>query len=149
GSGNDVLIGDAANNVLRGGGGNDLLYGNDGDDILLGDQGADRLIGGAGRDLLLGGLGADVLEGGAGDDLLVGGATRYDADVARLAALLCEWCRTDQTYQQRIDHLRNGGGLNVLNGRPVLLNEGASPVDDGLDVLTGGERQDWFWAAVT
>jgi Ca2+-binding RTX toxin-like protein len=148
GYGNDLLFGDAGNNILRGGPGNDTLYGYGGEDILIGDQGADSLVGGAGRDLLVGGTGADILKGEDGDDILVAGPLRYDADVTKLAAILAEWRRTDLTFQQRMDHLRNGGGLNVVGGVAVLLNPTNALDDDGVDTLTGGGGQDWFWGTV-
>ena len=46
GSGNDVLLGNAAANVLTGNDGNDSLIGRDGDDTLLGGVGNDLLDGG-------------------------------------------------------------------------------------------------------
>jgi serralysin len=62
GSGNDVLIGNAAANVLRGNNGADKLFGRDG---------ADQLDGGGGNDLLDGGAGADTMTGGKGGDTFV------------------------------------------------------------------------------
>lgn len=138
GLGNDTLYGDGANNILRGG---------DGDDLLYGGGGADQLFGGAGRDVLIGGLGADLLQGDGDDDLLIGGTTAFDADVARLAAILTEWSRRDQTYQQRIDHLVNGGGRNLVNGVLVSLTPTAVIDDSAVDSLSGGSGLDWFWAA--
>ena len=82
------------------------------DDVLVGDAGANMLSGGAGRDILIGGLGADQFDGGAGDDILIGGYTVYDSNTTALLALLQEWTRTDVEFAIRINHLRNGGGLN-------------------------------------
>jgi Ca2+-binding RTX toxin-like protein len=46
GSGDDILIGNAAANTLRGNDGNDVLMGRDGNDILIGGAGKDRIYGG-------------------------------------------------------------------------------------------------------
>ncbi len=62
GSGDDVLVGNAAGNTLTG---------NAGDDLLLGRDGADTLLGGDGADVLNGGAGKNELTGGAGNDLFV------------------------------------------------------------------------------
>jgi Ca2+-binding RTX toxin-like protein len=143
GSADDILIGDGKDNVLQGGPGNDILIGGDGNDTLKG---------GPGRDLLIGGLGGDVLDGGTGDDILIGGFTSFDTqvtstgtthdiNVTALQAIMAEWTRTDISYDQRVNHLRKGGGLNgsfVLNKTTVF--------DDGMvNILTGGAGQDWFF----
>ncbi|MFO2462747.1 M10 family metallopeptidase C-terminal domain-containing protein [Pseudomonas sp. 15FMM2] len=47
GSGNDLLVGNAANNELRGGDGNDVLYGAEGRDKLWGGKGNDTFVYGA------------------------------------------------------------------------------------------------------
>jgi Ca2+-binding RTX toxin-like protein len=147
GAGNDVLIGDGANNILCGGPGNDIIYGIGGNNVLCGSGGNDTLVGGSGRDILIGGPGADVLKAGDGGDILVAGSLAFDTDLARLGALLAEWSRTDLSFGQRIDHLLNGGGLNVLDGAPVLLNAGMV-LDGGRNTLIGGRGQDWFWGTI-
>lgn len=48
GSGDDILIGNAAANMLIGGAGNDVLRGDAGDDLLTGGSGNDQLYGGSG-----------------------------------------------------------------------------------------------------
>lgn len=50
GSGNDLLIGNAAANSLFGGAGHDILYGGDGGDTLWGGEGADTFVFGAASD---------------------------------------------------------------------------------------------------
>ena len=60
GSGNDVLLGNAAANVLTGNAGDDFLMGREGNDVLKGGAGNDVLNGGAGKDELIGGAGADL-----------------------------------------------------------------------------------------
>ena len=50
GSGNDVVVGNAAANYLQGNDGDDGLWGGGGDDVLEGGAGADRVHGGAGLD---------------------------------------------------------------------------------------------------
>ncbi len=148
GSGDDFLVGDSGVNVLQGGAGND---------ILVGGAGNDRLFGDIGRDLLIGGLGADLLDGGAGDDLLIDGTTQFTEpglNPTALLALMTEWTRTDldslgalDSYKARLDHLKNGTGVN---GPSYVLKEkgsAASVFDDGwADVLTGGDGYDGFFA---
>jgi Ca2+-binding RTX toxin-like protein len=131
---------------LYGGRGHDRLQGGAGNDVLMGGVGDDVLHGGQGRDLMIGGRGSDRLVGNADDDVLVAGTTAFDHDRASLAAILAEWCRTDQTYPQRITHLQCGGGLN---GAVVLRADGphATVFDDGaVDWLTGSAGRDWFFA---
>ncbi len=148
GAGNDSLTGDTADNILKGNGGSDTLSGQAGSDILLGASGADRLNGDAGRDLIIGGLGADTLNGGAGDDLLIAGTTAFDLSDEALAAIMAEW-RSNQTYQARINYLRNGGGFNALNGTFITLTATTVFDDAAADLLTGSTEQDWFWATLT
>jgi Ca2+-binding RTX toxin-like protein len=125
GAGNDTLIGDAQGNILTGGGGSDLVQA------------------GSGRSLLIGGSGGDTVTGGSGDDIVISGSTTYDTNKTALLRILQEWQRTDQTYAQRIDNLRHGGGDN---GSFVLV-WGTTVKDDGSpDVLTGGPGLDWFFA---
>ncbi len=129
--------------ILNGGAGSDALYAGAGGGVLLGGAGNDVLSAGAGRAVLIGGAGVDFLFGGAGDDLLIHGATAYDASTAALLAVLAEWQRSDQTYSQRIDHLRNGTGLNGA----ARLTAATVPDDASSgDQLTGGGGDDWFWA---
>jgi hypothetical protein len=47
-------------------------------------------------------------------------------------------------YIDRIDHLRNGGGLNGA----FLLNTGTVAHDNSVDVLVGSSGLDWFWANI-
>ena len=99
GSGNDVLLGNAAANVLKGNAGNDSLMGRAGDDTLIGGLGNDTLNGGDGSDTVdyadgpqgvtvnlargtvTGAAGTDTLtsienvRGSRGDDTITGDAT--------------------------------------------------------------------------
>jgi hypothetical protein len=79
GSGNDVLIGNAAANLLTGNSGDDTLFGRDGNDTLIGGRGNDGLDGGNGIDTAsyagaTSGVTANLLSGlatgGAGNDTL-------------------------------------------------------------------------------
>jgi len=108
---------------------------------LIGNGGNDLLIGGAGRDLVIGGAGQDEIHGQEGEDLLIGGTTTYDGDLVSLGAIRREWTRQDLSYQQRVDHLMNGGGHNggvVLTSKTVLA-------DGAVDQLFGEGDRDWFW----
>ncbi|MCI0379352.1 MAG: M10 family metallopeptidase C-terminal domain-containing protein [Gemmataceae bacterium] len=141
GAGDDVLTGNGLDNLLRGNGGRDFLYGMNGYDILVGGDGNDNLYGGSGRDILIGSQGWDYLDGGPDDDILIGGYTSYDGLDASLARLMLEWRRTDQTYQQRIDHLRNGTGRNGT----ARIAYGVNVFDDLVtDWLLANTGSDWF-----
>jgi uncharacterized delta-60 repeat protein len=146
GDGNDHFT--AAGNVnittlIDGGNGNDTLNGGAGPSIILGGQGDDNLLGGSGRDILIGGDGADHVASNGGDDILIGGSTIWDTDYQALFLILAEWNR-DLSYADRINHLRNGGGLNGS----ILLNAGTVFHDAYIDDLTGSSGSDWFWANV-
>jgi PKD domain/RTX calcium-binding nonapeptide repeat (4 copies) len=130
--------------VVIGGSGDDSLTGDAGNSVLVGGAGNDTLTAGSSLTLLIGGAGNDVLTGGPADDILIGGATSYDANASALLAIMKEWQRTDETYQQRIDHLR-GTTAGGLNGAFYL--KATTVKDDGkVDSLTGGPGMDWFWA---
>jgi Ca2+-binding RTX toxin-like protein len=120
--------------------GNDHLVGNAQNDILVGGNGNDILEGAGGKDLLIGGLGTDTLRSGDGADILVGDATIYDQNLTALEAILAEWARSDLGYDQRINDLRQGRGLNgsYVLSKNTVLGDGA------VDVLTGGADLDWF-----
>jgi hypothetical protein len=125
---------------LYAGDGDDRLKGGGGHDVLLGQGGDDLLVGGGGRDLLVGGAGADRIVGNADDDILIAGVLLFEADADKLCAVMKEWTRTDKTAAERVNNLKNGGGLNgsvVLDGT-TLAN------DADADVLTGSSGYDWF-----
>jgi Ca2+-binding RTX toxin-like protein len=78
GTGNDLLVGDAAGNSLDGGAGNDLVVGGAGNDSLLGQAGDDDLYGDAGADTAIGAADEDYLDGGADPDPLLDGGAQSD-----------------------------------------------------------------------
>jgi hypothetical protein len=133
--------------IVIGGSANDILTGDAGNSILVGGAGNDTLTAGTGRAILIGGVGSDTLTGGPADDILLGGTTSYDLNPTALLAIMKEWQRTDETYQQRIDHL-GGTTLGGLNG---TFNLKATTVHDdaSADTLTGGLGMDWFWASLS
>jgi hypothetical protein len=133
------------------------VVGGAGNDILVGDGNGNTLDGGpGGRDLIIGGRSGvlsflpETLIASAGatadDCILIAGYTDYDQDFVRLKAILDEWVRTDlpgthkQQYDARVDHVRNGGGLNgqyLLNETTVHYNQ----ADDlGGNILIGNGR---------
>jgi Ca2+-binding RTX toxin-like protein len=145
GAGNNSINAGAftlGNVILDGAGGNDVLTGGSRDDLILGGTGNDTLNGGGGRDFLLGGTDLDALNGGAGEDIVAHGTTTYEVFDTAFASVLAEWRRTDQTYAQRVAHLRTGGGLNGAN----LLNSATMLDDAFINSLTGGLNLDWFFA---
>jgi Ca2+-binding RTX toxin-like protein len=125
---------------LYGEAGDDRLKGGAGNDVLLGGAGADLLVGGGGRDLLIGGIGADRIVGNGDDDILIAGVYLFETSYENLCAIMDEWTRTDKTATERVDNLRNGGGLNGS----VRLDETSLLNDSDEDVLTGSSGFDWF-----
>ena len=97
--------------------------------------------------MLIGGRGHDRLKASAGDNILIAGFTDYDANEAALAAISAEWNRRGATYQERVDHLLNGGGLNGLTRlHPTTVHD-----DGNFDVVNGfvppklqQDQRDWF-----
>lgn len=82
GSGNDVILGNAAANSLNGGEGNDSIDGDSGsdtinggadDDAIFGNLGNDVINGNEDSDTILGDAGNDTIHGNAGNDTLIGG----------------------------------------------------------------------------
>jgi uncharacterized delta-60 repeat protein len=144
------VYGGAGNDRLRGGAGNDLLVGGDGIDLLAGGGGRDLLIGeGAYAPGVQGSI--DRIVGDANDDILIGGYTSFADRRSALAAVQAEW-NSGRTYTQRVNNLRDGTGsatrLNRdANGDDVFLAANVTVFDDGVvDILTGSNGQDWFFA---
>jgi hypothetical protein len=57
--------------------------------------------------------------------------------VAALCAIMAEWGRTDNTYEQRVQNLF-GGSADALNAQTVLSDRVTNQV-------VGGTNLDWFW----
>ena len=119
---NDTITGNAAHNVLVGGAGNDILNGGDGADVLLG------------------GAGNDTIDGGIGDDLLIAGTTSYDTQIAKLMVIRQEWSGL-ALYADRITTLRAGVSGVSLVAKTTVKNS-------GIDSLTGGDGQDWYFRSL-
>jgi hypothetical protein len=102
--------------------------------------------GGSGRDLMIAGTGKMKLVAGGGEDILIGGSTNFDTDPTSLNALMAEWTRTDEVYQQRVRHITRGGGVNgstKLNPATVHGNGG------GNTLLGGSADKDLFFGSKT
>ena len=129
---NAEIYGQAGNDTLQDGGGQDIIVGGDGNDVILAAQG---------RDILIGGTGADSITAGPDDDIIIAGTTSYDNDPTSLRAIMTEWVRTDKTYAQRANNIRNGGGLNgaITLGASAVFN------DSSIDSLAGASGMDWFF----
>jgi hypothetical protein len=130
--------------VVLGGSRNNTLTGDAGNSILVGGAGTNTLTAGTGRALLIGGKGPATLTGGPDDDILIAGTTVFDNNPAALLAIMKEWRRTDETYQQRIDHLRGTTSGGQSGG--VYLKSTTVHISAATDTLTGGLGLDWFWA---
>jgi hypothetical protein len=67
---------------------------------------------------------------------------------------MAEWTHTYDSnnalndYRIRVGHLLNGGGLNVLNGLPVLLNTSTVHGNGVKNHLHGGDGLDLFFASL-
>jgi len=89
-----------------------VVLGEAGNDSLTGGSASDILIGGADPDMVDGNGGSDTLSGNGGGDILIAGTTAFDNNPAALLGILNEWNRSDESYQTRVDHVTNGGGIN-------------------------------------
>jgi hypothetical protein len=124
GSGNDLIIGNAAANRLFGGGGADHLVGLDGNDFLRGG-------GGTGTDVLIGGKGADTLAGGSssGGDSVTdifyylavtdSGVTRATRDQIEQFEL-----SFDKIDLSAIDTALGGGVINFIGNNQSFASRG-------------------------
>jgi Ca2+-binding RTX toxin-like protein len=131
---------------LYGDDGNDRLKGGDGPSVLMGGAGDDTLMGGSGAALLIGGLGSDTLNGDPGSNIMIGGTTDFDANDAALAAIMNEWTRTDETYQQRVNNI-TGATSGGVNGS-YFLNSSTVHDDHTADKLQGGAGLDLFFLSL-
>ena len=139
GTGNDILIGNAAANHLRGTVGNDVLSGAGGADTLDGD---DSLFADHGSDLLIGGAGGDTYNPFYGSDLLFGGIYSLQQDPVALAALQAEWTSAS-SYTDRLAHLQ-GTLAGGANGSFTLTQ--MTVTDDGVgeNLQSYSFGEDWF-----
>jgi hypothetical protein len=79
--------------------------------------------------------------GASNEDIVIGSFTSYDTNLAALGSILAEWQSTN-TFQQRVNYLRNGGGIN----KNAILVADSTVFNDAVpDVITGGLGQDWLW----
>ena len=146
-----------------GGSGNDLLVGNAAANVLTGNAGDDGLTGAAGNDTLNGGLGADTMLGGTGDDL-------YYIDISGdlVTELLGEGSDTvssaiSYTLGDNVENLILTGGAtegtgnaldNSLTGNDLANRlDGGAGNDrivggDGVDTMLGGLGADIFVAEI-
>ena len=127
-------------NVRGGSAGLDKLTGNSKGNILLGGGGSNIIVGGTGVSLLIAGTGLSNITGGSGGDLIIGGNTTLDNNA--LDSILAEWQSVD-TYANRINFIKNGGGLNGTN----VLNLGTTVIDNlAANVLTGAAGgKNWYF----
>jgi hypothetical protein len=126
--------------AVFGGRAGDRLTGDSGNNVILGLGGRDVIVGGGGKDILIGGAGADDISNDNSETIFAGGDTVASITTpAAMKALLAEWVRPDATYQQRVDHIRNGGGLNGT----VKLNASTLTNDSGAaDIIRAGSALD-------
>jgi len=112
--------------------------------ILVGGAGNDTLLAGSGRSLVIGGAGSDTVSGGAGQDIVIAGFTDFDNNFAGLSSILAEW-QSANSFDVRVNHLRNGGGLNKTN---VLVADQTVHNDSSTDAIFGGSGgPNWLWGS--
>jgi Ca2+-binding RTX toxin-like protein len=154
GSGNDVLLGNAAANVLSGGAGNDVLEGRGGNDKLDGGTGNDDMRGGVGDDeYIVDAAGDKVTElAGEGTDRVLSSIDyTLEDNVEDLDLTGSAISGTGNNLDNRINgnalgnRLSGGGGNDLLSGAAGndVLSGG-----DGIDRLIGGSGADRFKAEV-
>jgi len=153
------IIGTVYDDFLRGDDNNNFIHGyHDGNDIILGMGGNDLLYASYyGRNLIVGGGGADFIQSRYGEDLIIGGFTVYDThphvDVI-LVGIRDAWARTDQTFEQRVDTLRNGISLTLpgedgpSSAETVALNNETVLDDSDDDQIHDQSGLDWFFASL-
>ena len=140
-------VGGTVQNIqnIRGGSGGATLRGDSQGNILIGGTGDDSIKGGSGRSILIGGKGNNTVTGGASDDIIIGGFSDLDQNSlvhdAAIQSILAEWQSSD-SFTQRVDFIRNGGGSNGTN----VLVPGSTVHDSGAtDILTGDGGINWFF----
>lgn len=138
-AGRDSLMGGAGNDILSGGDGDDRLFGEDGDDVLSGDAGHDVLEGGAGQDTLAGGAGEDVMVGNDGDDVFVAGVLPV-LEQRSLSHIATDLVPTEAAVPAEDDEPPAGAD-------DATADDTVAIVDDGDDVIHGGEGQDTYDAS--
>jgi Ca2+-binding RTX toxin-like protein len=131
--------------AVRGGAGTNRLAGGAAYSILVGGTGTNILQGGQQSSLLIGGTGPARLVGGDNGNIEIAGHTAYDDNLQVLRLILAEWVRTDETYAQKLAHIRGSvsGGLNGsahFNASTVTKRQAG-------DILFGGAGLDWFCVA--
>lgn len=128
---------------VRGSDGVNTLAGNAMGNILVGGQSNDIITAGPNRSLLIGGAGSDTVTGNVNEDIVISSFTNYDSNLPALASILAEW-QSPLTFEQRVNHLRNGGGLNKNN---VLIADVTVNNDVVPDVISGGGGfgRNWLW----
>lgn len=121
GSGDDLVVGNAAANYIYGGDGNDRIGGSGGEDTLEGGAGADRLDGGSGMDWASYRESDAAVTVNLADNTVSGGHAEGD--------VLAE-----------IENVIGSGYGDVLTG-----NDGANRLEGGVgaDRLDGGGGDDW------
>ena len=74
---------------------------------------------------------------------MIGGVYSLSSNIVALNAIMTEWARTDISYAARIDHIL-GVTTGGLNGTYFFNNTTLSNDNNLIDVVTGGNDQDWF-----
>lgn len=143
-AGSGTAVGNIVNvQNVRGGDGVDTLAGNSQGNILVGGQSNDTITAGPNRSVVIGGAGSDTVTGNVNDDIVISSFTNYDSNLPALASILAEW-QSPATFDQRVSHLRRGGGLNMNN---VLIADVTVNNDVVPDVISGGGSfgRNWLW----
>ncbi len=153
----EMVTGSDHDDFIRGSESAHFYSGRDGNDIIIDLANNGTLLGGNGRDIMVTGDGADRADGGNGDDLFIGGSTVWDnndhAD-RYFDAIRNAWSRTDQTFDERVERLRQGVVATIPNGilgyskQRVALNAENVLSDDTRDRLVDPAGHDWYFSTL-
>lgn len=149
GAGNDIITTFAGADSIHGGTGNDLIatgdidsspdavYGEDGFDTITTGRGNDSIFGGDGDDSIVGGLGNDTIDAGSGKDVIWG-----DLSHLVMSAFAALTLPPDFSISSSANDIQSALLIVPLS----LVDQSIDgSVDDGADLITGGDDQDWIF----
>ncbi len=154
----EMVSGSEHDDFIRGNENSHFYSGQDGNDILIDLANNGTLLGGNGRDIMVAGEGADRADGGNGDDLFIGGSTVWDTDDHAdryFDSIRDAWSRTDQTFEERTERLRNGvlaaipSGILGYSKQRVALDAESVLSDDTRDRLVDPAGHDWYFSTLS
>lgn len=85
-------------------------------------------------------------EGHSEEDILISGSTDFDENhLAALCAIMDEWTRTDNSFENRVNNVYDGSGdSGALNAGHMLIDRVTISDGDRDEVSGGGSDLDWL-----